>query len=764
MHLKRVKTSGFTEERWGRFFGGAVTVAALLFWAAFAQAIPQWHIPRTARSYAQDPQTAATRFVIHNAHQLGVAGMDLRVDRLFRWRRNQVVRFKLHHAGYPVFRTATKVMVTPNGSIHAAVVDVPQKWRPNAESPAITAREAAERVEDLWLAKPNVTGPLGRPDVELGYWVWGKKGVLCYRVLMAVGYRGYLHYIDAVSGKLLFHHSTVFDARGRYYEQNPIATPDTLDASMLNLDDTQGPGNVLVGWEGMLESYNYINGAVEDWDNIQLEHLAVGDASGNFVYDATTIHPSFQEPFTEVNLYYHLDHTMSYFVDVHEMVFARKLSGIANYGQLNQQNEVVPYENAFFTPVTMGEVVIALGQGATIDYGYDGDVILHEFGHFVVDTIAALGYLESYFDEWGRSQMPGGIHEGLADYWSSTQMDDSVTGEYALGQYARDMNNNKVCPDDMVGEPHIDGEVAGGAVWAVRESVGAETADQLIFGALTLLTPNATFQDLAQGILTTGQDMVANNELTQAALDDLEADLADRGMLGCGRWLEVSGTETPSCMMIGFDMIAQQMGGTCEQMRQYLPYYLPGPFQFKVTAPADVDQLALHFNVSQMAVTPGDDLLYRIYVRRGEMVHYRMEDLFGMMQISVPEDYDFESPDLTASHATVTLSADSTPLLEAGAEYYFAIGYQSCPTTQATFEVTTEEIEPPECDAGVSDSAVPDAGDATLDASITGSGPNDDDDGCNCRAEAGQLPGLPLSILFVLGLGLLLGKLRRRNQ
>jgi hypothetical protein len=717
-------------------------------------AAPSWHFARQHRSYGSQPVEAAEAFLSSEASRLDVEGLDLRADRLFRWGRNDVVRFRLYHEGHEVFGAVAKVMVRPGGAIAVAVIDLPRGWEANAIHPSITAYEAGEIVENMWIAK-GAAGYLGKPEPVLGYRVSGGEGSLCYRVLVPVGAKGHLHYVDGVSGKVMHHHPAVIHALGRVYPDNPVATPDTVDATLNNLDVEAGPDNVLEGWGGQLAAYTHVSGTVQEWANIQYEHLAFGDGNGDFLYDATEIHPSFDDAFTEVNLYYHLDRAYTYFTGVHGLSFTRGLTGLANYTENDQ-----PYENAFFTPVSLAEVVIALGQGDQVDYGYDGDVIIHEFGHFVVDTVAQLGYMESYFDEWGRSQMPGGLHEGFADYFSATLTNESVTGEYSLGAYARDLSNHKVCPDDMLGEPHYDGEVAGSATWAIREAVGYETADQLIYGSLTMLTPNATFKDFAEGVMACGQDMVAGGQLTSQQLTEVEAALESRGMLKCGRWLEVSEQENPSCMMVGFDMLAQQFGTTCSQVRSMLSYYVPGPFQFKVIAPQDVSQLRVVFNMDQASVTPGDDLLYRIYVRQGEMVHYRMESFWGQMEFAVPEDFDYESEEFTEPTAEIALTADSSPMLQAGEEYYFAVGYRNCPTTQATFTVTLEEEIPPEPDASVIDAAI-DAGDAT-DAGPSSSGPKDG--GCDCRTPSSGTQSLPLAALWLLVCGVLLWRARRRHR
>ena len=724
----------------------------VLFLQSPAHSAPEWFIERDGRVYGATAQEAATAYLSEHKIRLGIQKWELGRSSTLQWRDHKIIRFRVEDETIPVFGAEIRVVVTSKGSIRAAVIDVPKKWKALTHSPAITEKEAFELVEDYWRQRTGSVY-LGEAVAELGFRRWGGSAVLCYRILAPVGVRGYLHYIDAERGRMLSAQSAVFENLGRVYGENPVATPDTTDATMYNLDDGVGPDNVLEGWDGKLHSYTHVSGTVQEWDQIEYEHLALGDGDGNFLYDATEIHPSFGEPFTEVNLYYHLDRSFDYFLNTHELELDRSVVALAKYTEDGN-----PFENAFFTPVTPAIVVIALGQGAEVDYGYDGDVILHEFGHYVVDTVAGLGYMDSYFDEWGRSQMPGGLHEGYADYWAGTMTDDSLMGEYALGAQARDMVNSLSCPDDMWGEPHIDGEVAGGAAWEVRETAGAENADQLIYGALTVLTPNATYKDFADGIILFSQTLVDDGVMTQTEADDVQAALENRGLTKCGRYLDFSEHDQPKFKMIGFDMLATQMGTTCSQIRQYFPYYFPGPFQFRFTTPDSVEGLQYIIDLKQTGLSMGDDYIYKIYIRKDEMVHYRMETVFGgFMDISIPETFDFETEDITEKDTQLVLSPETTPELLPNTQYYFAIGSRSCPTTEATFELTVDDYTPPEPDAGVQEDAMVevDAADATPDT-----GP--DNRGCSCEVPAGSSRNLPFSLIVLFGLGLFIWRKRKR--
>ncbi len=675
------------------------------------------------------------------------------VIRTVPWRGLRVVRYGYRCNGLPLFDFEARALVQGTGShVRAlvAVADDPVDC-PQAVTPGIDGQAALDAVEGFWAMRGKACDT-STTQPELGFASRGGRPMLVYRVLAPVGAKGYLHVIDARTGRLLSVTSMVFDVLGRVYPVNPVATPGTEDATLMHLDDETPPGNVLEGWGGLVQVSTYTGGSVQQgWDTVTYEHMALGDDNGDFLYDATSVQPVYDEPFTEVNLYYHIDKIRNYFVTVHQTVFDRVLYGLANYHENDQ-----PYDNAFFTPVTNTETLLALGQGTNADFGYDGDVIYHEYTHFVIDTVAGLHSFDQYFDEWGRSQMPGALHEGLADYFSCTNTGDPVIGEYSMAAYARDLSGEAgVCPDDMYGEPHADGEIIGGTTWQIRNLLGAQRADEAVYGAITLLTPSATFDDFAQALLSILDTMQTNSEVSAAEVAQVRSILGERGLIGCGRFLDITDQTPRSHILVGFDDLGAQMGANCATMRQYFSYWLPGSFQFKIQAPQDVSGIRIRFT---MAETPTNDLLYKFWIRKGEMVHYRLQALYGGFNISVPQDFDFESDEMTAAEGSVVLDATSVPALEPGAVYYVAIGTRSCPSTMATFTATIEQTGEPGQDAGL-DGALPDGGaqwdaqpaaDAAVgdDAGLPGEDPGSGR-GCSCRSSA-PMSG---SVLWILVLG-----------
>jgi len=758
---RRDSASSFPDHIWSTTTW--VLAAAVLLAAGPSWARTTWHV-NLRRTWPQANTTlsakaAADLFVQHHAAALGLKQTALRPMSVLQWRDRSVVRMLSYCKGLRVFGAEARALVGSDGVVEALVTDMPGVCHPTATKAAITPDAALDAVQAYWDVRGTFCDT-ANSVAELGLIQVAGRQIPVYRVLAPVGIIGHMHYVDAATGTVLWQSRILFDAMGRIYPENPMITPSTQDATLLHLDDENGPGNVLEGYDGAVKVYTQTGKTIQDWPNMEYEHLALGDNNGDFLqYDATSIQPVYDEPFTEVNLYHQITRIRDYFTTVHGVSFQQDLLGFANYHENGQ-----PFDNAFFSPINMSQSVLVLGQGTSADFGYDADVIFHEFTHYVIDTVAHLS--GQYFDEWGRLALTGAINEGLADYFSCSNFDDPTVGEYALGTYARDLSQqNGVCPDDIYGEPHMDGEIIGGVTWQIHEAIGAVEADDAIFGAITMLTPTASYKDFAEAVHTTVASMVSDGDLTTQDASDVDDLMKARNLFDCDRAmpLDNEGTTLPA-YQVGLDTMGNQLGANCQTMRQYFPYWIPGNFQYKVTAPDDVSGIALHFHIQQ---TPANDLLYKVFIRKGQLVHYQMQTVQGGFQISVAQDYDAESPDITAATSDFTIDANSTPALEPGAEYYFAVGYRNCPDVQLQFSATTEPVTV-QTDGGVDDGQVANDGGPTdsglnqdgapsADAATPeGPGPGR---GCGCRASGSDAASW-LPIVLLLGLAFI----RRRRK
>ncbi|MEM6733750.1 MAG: hypothetical protein AAF658_19475, partial [Myxococcota bacterium] len=132
------------------------------------------------------------------------------------------------------------------------------------------------------------------------------------------------------------------------------------------------------------------------------------------------------DPFVEVNAYYHIDRAARFLEAMgHNPQLVRVLSNMtvpsggllqcagqawaatnqnartpesaraALAGCTNGSGDYAPFDNAFFLGDDLEFLVgvrsgIYMGQGTTADFGYDGDILIHEYGHAIESQVGAL--------------------------------------------------------------------------------------------------------------------------------------------------------------------------------------------------------------------------------------------------------------------------------------------------------------------------------------------------------------------------------------
>lgn len=435
-------------------------------------------------------------------------------------------------------------------------------------------------------------------------------------------------------------------------------------------------------------------------------------------------------------------------------------------------------DNAFFTPGGYGTTVpgarknlIAIGRGSVYDFAYDSDVFLHEYTHYVNHNAVNFSNGPFDFDEYGLVVMPGALDEGTADYFSSTINDDPVVGEATLDYYSRDLSApGGHCPDTMIGESHEDGKLIGTAAWAVREALGTELGDQVVWGAVSLLTQSASLGDFGRGMVSTAQDL----GLSSSQIDQINSILADRGLDNCDRTQALQEGKPMSTIMGGLDYVGYMFGASCSQVKNY-GIELTSMFQFKFTPAADAKGIKLDTHL--MDLSGGGALDWAIYARKGSMVRFSSG---GNQMTPTPSTYDYVLNNQTAENGSLTIDASSDPPFDPTADYYFIVVHQNCPDEEATL-VGSSVMDLP-TDAGADSASEPDAAgadggaetdsgeDALADAgsstSADAGGPpaatgSDDDGGCGCSTPS---HGGSAGAGALLALGLAVAARRRRNR
>lgn len=127
------------------------------------------------------------------------------------------------------------------------------------------------------------------------------------------------------------------------------------------------------------------------------------------------------------------------------------------------------------------------------DFGLCADIIYHEYTHLVVQQI----YDDAGVNIW-NCEHGGAFHEGFSDYFGC-----SITGNPHHGGgcwSGRHIDSpDKKYPENYTGGSHSDGMIISGALWDVRDILGAEYTSNMAIRALKHAP--ATFSEYLDAVL-----------------------------------------------------------------------------------------------------------------------------------------------------------------------------------------------------------------------------------------------------------------------
>ena len=569
------------------------------------------------------------------------------------------------------------------------------------------------------------------------------------------------------------------------------------------------------------------------------QHRAVADEDGQFtsfepIDDPASISeypfPAFQDEFAELMMYWHVDEATNFFRSLGLEEPAVPLPALANLVLPSQtlldcgtqgmtaadatdnatgvevmdacladfeEQQKQPYsgfDNAFFSPGGDGNFIntllgtegdgIFFGQGTTADFAYDGDVITHEFGHYVVSYLGALQE-QGLKDEIGTNDSPGGMNEAFADFFAGARTADAVVGGY-VGLKAgfgdegiRTLSHNLACPEYWVGEVHDDSLGFGGGLWAARDlypqtvtddvtGLEVRAYDRAILAGLAMITSDATQEHGVEEILAA----IA----AEPALEDAEATLAtgvmtERNLVDC---LRVRDLDNGPIELLFLEGTGGGGGGLFGGGANYQPY-APGPVQLSFTKPEGVDALEcieVQMQVAQRAAssddTPdlpiggmgGGDAALDVAVLT--KANFPISFSYSGSSVSADaEDSEFAFEESALGGATL-LTANA--LVPEGAEtvHLALVNRGSDQVIVGNIQVKSTNTDCPVIDpTDASDASDPsdvsdasDASDSSDSSDASDAGTKDDDGGCNSASGA--------SAAAIWGLLAYLGRRRRR--
>lgn len=272
-----------------------------------------------------------------------------------------------------------------------------------------------------------------------------------------------------------------------------------LNGAIIAVTDADGrydPGKhaqVRVTLEGKISANSSLTVINERYDEL------VYQGCPDILFDFTKEDPHFDE----INAFYHVMKMINHYKQTDDFVRARIEASpcIKVYVQyptvasLDWQSG--PYEN------TGDLAILRLGFGGlvNVDLSWSKGIIYHETGHHVTRSMLQLQLQAGVFDlPEDPTYIPKAyISEAYADYLAASLLDKPIVAEESLPN-ANNLENSFVFPDcfknEITGEDyeHALSTLLSGAFWDIRQSLGKETADQLILHSAPYVTGDADSQ------------------------------------------------------------------------------------------------------------------------------------------------------------------------------------------------------------------------------------------------------------------------------
>jgi MYXO-CTERM domain-containing protein len=675
-----------------------------------------------AGPYAGDAQQVAQAFLTEHRALLGIEPDELAFVASLPAHGARILRLQRQHQGLPVAGAYASLRLGDDGRVSMLRSHDPGELSLDTR-PGIDAAAAAALALEA-AALPGVID--GEPAPVLEILPRGGHALLVWRVALSCDapLRSVLVTVDAHSGAVLGVTDRRREASGWAWDQSPL-DGDTIEVELMDLSGDQ---DAMTGSQVRVESV-----AFEGGSQITTQ-LALPDDAGDFFYEPDE--DAADEPFAEVHTYHHLSTLRRFFADSLGHEFDGQLQAYVNY----REDEGGTYDNAYFSQDMYGNDMLVFGQGSVGDFSYDTDIVAHEHGHAIIEARTAFPQDFIVYDDYGWNNAIGGIHEGVADFWAGSYQGDSMVGEYIP---VRDMDNDATCPEDLSGESHDDGEIVGGAAWAMSQVIGMEAAEVVVYDALGMLSSSPTYAELAEMMIAVAYELVDAGEIEAAAVEQVEAVMDERGMLRCGRAFDLEVGEV-SIFQVNLIMGLTELPESMCDMAHEQGFALTMPFQLALTTPpaseGELERIVLAFVMSSLygGSVDRDALDYSLYLRKGELVTFEMESVSTGMgfNLDVPHAQDY---DLAFEGNPTAIVLDSSNIeIESDTTYYLAMRHMNCVAVDmgvGSELAMVEQIED------------------------TGDGGGEEPKACGCSARPS---GAPAALL--VGLLGLLGLARRRRE
>jgi hypothetical protein len=462
-----------------------------------------------APAIGDDAREIARRYIDAHADELGLTERQLTIGsgKLHSHLSQRFVSFEVLRNGLPIFYSRVVVQIDSDRTVRRATpyLSPARAVGPDHQPGSLPA--ALKRVTLLGL----------EPLAPRAGWLVARDGTLTAVIRVETGADAtdepLALFLCARTMKIVHAEPLVdqIEAPGAVYSENPVTTPISTIVALSHLDEQREL------W--LRGRYARVTRCADVLACKETEIGARPDYRGQFLFGPDLTPYSFDDPFAEVNAYYHITAISRWMhdefgwnADFGGNTWISVWVGLAIYNAYFYQgnDEVLPR--------------IVFGQD-TVDFAYDADVAFHEFGHAI--NRSAWSHPWFFADELGMDTSPFGIEEGLADIWAETFAGDPVMNAYIV--YSRTADNNLICPDDLRAEGHMEARIVSGFGWDVRERIGADAWNHIVFRSLLILESEAGFDNMVAALTTSAEQLLDEgqipipNDTTEVILEEAHA-------------------------------------------------------------------------------------------------------------------------------------------------------------------------------------------------------------------------------------------------
>lgn len=408
--------------------------------------------------------------------------------------------------GVPVANAEVSVHVRSDGAIVAVHSRAPPAIRGGAE--AVTAETAAASAGAL--APGDVTG------VRAVIWARGLEGIPAWEVSLhqPLPLSAWRVVVDKQSGEILDARDLVHSAEAKANVWiNPIVASGNADMrdSQTGLDKPLTPAGPaqrdFTPYYTEATLLDLAEGGATGAILLEGPHVVIADALAS---GSDMRFPKHDPRFEEAMAYHWIDWSQR---NIQALGFA----DVVAYPIPVYLHDQLGLFNAFYSPNGDGTgdihfgwhapVAGAVGTGPSVrgfaDAAEDAEVILHEYGHAVVDSIVP-------------NFNGGPLHEGFGDFWAATQASRVSNGnfDWCMAEWftsylgvtsggrppcLRTLENELTFDYESGG--HAMGQIWSGALWNLRKELGREETEKLVLEAYHYMPTTGSFHEGAEALL-----------------------------------------------------------------------------------------------------------------------------------------------------------------------------------------------------------------------------------------------------------------------